>query len=259
MRTPEPPSLATWMLDRFVPGKRDEALAGDLLEEFRAGRTGRWYWRQVVSAIAIALIRTLGDNASRVLFAALWSMLAPVWLLLVNRAEEYAHLNERFYRMDWPWSTVCDLGLLLLANLVFIWAGIVLCLLPDLLHAGGRVRPILRGFASSLRILMVVWVALIAVPKYFLAVQQTNRPVLGPAPTYIVDRFSPMAVVRLAPEDEWNARYGDPVVTPEVSPFALLADTKQSSVIVRLPFFLVVLCALWRVGPPAISRKRTSE
>ena len=28
-----PPSLATWMLNHLIPGPRNEALAGDLLEE----------------------------------------------------------------------------------------------------------------------------------------------------------------------------------------------------------------------------------
>ena len=259
MKPTEPPSLAVWMLDHFVPGGRDDALAGDLLEEYRAGRSKAWYWRQVVSAMAIALARTLGNSASLMLFAMLWSMLAPAWLVLVTRAEEHAHLTERFYRMDWPWSTVCDLGLLLIADLVFIWAGIVLYLLPDLRRAGDRIRPMARGFAASLRILMVVWVALIAAPKYFLAVEQSGRPVLGPAPTYIVDRFDLMEVARVAPEDEWLARYGDPVVVPEVSPASFITDVRRSTLIVRLPFFLVVLCALWRVNVPARSRRNATS
>jgi hypothetical protein len=252
MRRSEPPSLATWMLDHAVPGGRDEGLAGDLLEEFRAGRTEGWYWRQVVSAIAIAFARAVGDNASLLLFSALWSMLAPAWLLIVRRAEERLHVTERFYRMDWPWSMVCDLGLLMMVNLVFIWAGIVVYLLPDLMHAGRRLRSIARGFAASLRILMLVWVVLIALPKYFLAVEQTSRPVLGPVPTYRmykVDLFSPLEVARVAPQDEWTARYGHPVMVMEPSACSLITDMKQATVIVRLPFFLVLLCALWRVSP----------
>jgi hypothetical protein len=257
MRRSEPPSLATWMLDHAVPGGRDEGLAGDLLEEFRAGRSEGWYWRQVFSATVIGFTRMLGGNGALIIFAALWSLFAPAWLLIVTRAEEHYHLNQRFYRMDWPWSTLCDMGLLLVANLAFVWVGIVLYLFPDLLHSGPhRVRPIGRGLAGSFRVLIFVWVALIGVPKYFIAVQTSSQPVLGPVNSCAITHLNPADVVRVAPQDEWRARYGDPIVVPEVNPLSLITDVRQSTMIVRLPFFVVVLCALWRFSaPPQIKRK----
>ncbi|MFM8535107.1 MAG: hypothetical protein ACKOEC_16205 [Acidimicrobiia bacterium] len=45
-----PPLLARLLLDWLAPG--NEALRGDLDEEFAGGRSRRWYWRQVASAIA---------------------------------------------------------------------------------------------------------------------------------------------------------------------------------------------------------------
>ena len=50
----EPPAPATWMLDNLRSRGTDEALSGDLLEAFRAGRSAGWYWYQVIVAIAIA-------------------------------------------------------------------------------------------------------------------------------------------------------------------------------------------------------------
>jgi hypothetical protein len=47
---PHPPRLARLLLDWLAPG--NEALRGDLDEEFAAGRGSRWYWQQVVSLIA---------------------------------------------------------------------------------------------------------------------------------------------------------------------------------------------------------------
>ena len=49
MRTKRPPGVATWLLQHLASD--NVPLAGDLLEEFRAGRTTRWYWRQVMAAI----------------------------------------------------------------------------------------------------------------------------------------------------------------------------------------------------------------
>jgi hypothetical protein len=51
MKPPKPPALATWMLEHLLWGGRNEALAGDLLEEFQRRRSVAWYWRQVFGAI----------------------------------------------------------------------------------------------------------------------------------------------------------------------------------------------------------------
>jgi hypothetical protein len=47
---PHPPRLARLLLDWLAPD--NEALRGDLDEEFAAGRGSRWYWQQVVSLVA---------------------------------------------------------------------------------------------------------------------------------------------------------------------------------------------------------------
>jgi hypothetical protein len=46
-----PPRLASLLLARLAPD--NEALHGDLEEEFARGRTSAWYWRQVMGAIAL--------------------------------------------------------------------------------------------------------------------------------------------------------------------------------------------------------------
>ena len=249
MRGSGPPSLATWMLEHFVPGGRDEGLAGDLCEEFRSGRSTIWYWRPVSSVIAIGWYRAAGSIGTAAIFALLWSMLAPAWLLAVASVEQHADLGSRFWRMNWPWSTVCDLGLLLLADVLFIWIGIVLYMGPDLLRSRGRrVRQVCRGVAASIPALVVLLAALVAMPKYFIDIQTTGRRSLGPVSTYAITHLDPPAVRRLAPQEEWSAQYGDPVKVPVVSPLAAITDVHGVSVLVRLPFFLVILCALWRVG-----------
>src|SRR4029453_15203133 len=53
MRDQLPPRVATWLAQSLVPGPRRESLLGDLIEQYRRGRSGRWYWRQVLIAIVV--------------------------------------------------------------------------------------------------------------------------------------------------------------------------------------------------------------
>src|SRR5215472_15170633 len=46
-----PPELAKWVFEHF--GSANEALAGDLIEEYAQGRSAAWYWRQVLIAVLI--------------------------------------------------------------------------------------------------------------------------------------------------------------------------------------------------------------
>jgi hypothetical protein len=65
MRTSQPPILATKLLERLTSGPHGDALAGDLIEQYREGRAASWYWRQVLLAIVVCLAkdRTLGGPA----------------------------------------------------------------------------------------------------------------------------------------------------------------------------------------------------
>ncbi|HEX4001467.1 MAG TPA: hypothetical protein VHX36_02390 [Candidatus Acidoferrales bacterium] len=54
MKSSKPPALATWLVEHAAPGKRNEALAGDLFEQFAQGRTSLWYWRQALGATLLA-------------------------------------------------------------------------------------------------------------------------------------------------------------------------------------------------------------
>jgi hypothetical protein len=45
-----PPLLATWLLERFCA---DVALAGDLVEQYREGKSLAWYWKQAIAAVSV--------------------------------------------------------------------------------------------------------------------------------------------------------------------------------------------------------------
>jgi hypothetical protein len=51
MKSSPPPAFATWLLKHLCSGQYSDALAGDLVEEYRRGRSESWYWRQVLVAI----------------------------------------------------------------------------------------------------------------------------------------------------------------------------------------------------------------
>jgi hypothetical protein len=45
--------LAVWLLWRLYRKRNREAIAGDLIERFREGRSKGWFWRQVLVAILV--------------------------------------------------------------------------------------------------------------------------------------------------------------------------------------------------------------
>jgi hypothetical protein len=110
----EPPLLAAWMLEHCIPGRRDQALAGDLEEEFQQGRSSGWYWRQALSACAVGWAKYLGDRTSLIVFAVLWSMLAPAWTAIIDRVQNRD--------VAWPVSVAAWVML----NLAFLWTGMLL-------------------------------------------------------------------------------------------------------------------------------------
>jgi hypothetical protein len=202
-----PPSLATWMLNHLIPGPRNEALAGDLLEEFSAGRPATWYWRQTLAVFALACSRQLLNNRGVLLFTALWSTFVPAWLLGLAALENRVHLNQRFNQFDWPWSILSDWGLLLASNLLFIWTGIALYRLPHLwADRNLRFRVLAREILASVPILSALWATLIVFPK-----------------TFVLDNADPLAL----PVDSW------------------MHSQRLVGLLVRLPFFLTLLCTLW--------------
>lgn len=55
MKATSPPRLAIWLLAHVTRSEHREAVLGDLLERFAEGETACWFWRQALSAFAVAL------------------------------------------------------------------------------------------------------------------------------------------------------------------------------------------------------------
>jgi hypothetical protein len=120
LKDAKPPSLATWMLEHLTPDDRDEALAGDLLEDFQAGRSKGWYWRQACSACATGWISYFGDHRFLVAFAVLWSMLAPAWIAFAAALLNATRLDSLF-REVWLLGAMAWLA----CNSIFLWGGVL--------------------------------------------------------------------------------------------------------------------------------------
>jgi len=57
----QPPRLAVWLSRSTGLTRQNEPLAGDLLEEFRNGRTTGCYWRQTLMAVLTAFVHRVSD------------------------------------------------------------------------------------------------------------------------------------------------------------------------------------------------------
>jgi hypothetical protein len=64
MRAAEAPRLATWLLNHSEPADRNEALIGDLAEQYRQGRSRSWYWRQVVIVVLVGYCKELARGTT---------------------------------------------------------------------------------------------------------------------------------------------------------------------------------------------------
>lgn len=78
----KPPVCATRVL--VCLGLQDESFVGDLIEEYDAGRSRTWYWRQVLSAVLLGSIRHMGAHPTRALVAVMtgWATLLLFFFML---------------------------------------------------------------------------------------------------------------------------------------------------------------------------------
>jgi hypothetical protein len=164
--TKQAPILAAWMLDRLVPGGLNEALEGDLLEELASGRSHSWYWRQVSSAIAVAWRSEISGHRRALMFAALWSMLAPTWLELAH-TRAFSNLAAITQQLDWPWSAICPVLLQLSLLHAFLWTGFLLFLgWNRFVTKGFNVQRLCLGLARGTFVLLPVWLATVFVNAF---------------------------------------------------------------------------------------------
>ena len=210
----EPPKLAEWLLENLIPAaERDEAVAGDLEEHLRAGRSDAWYWRQAVTAVATGWAQYLSRRRAMLVFALLWSMLAPAWITVIDRAENSSSLFGELWKMDWPGSTLSTFFVWFILNVAFVWAGILVFVTVHARFAHGFDRKRVRQ--------ALLLVPAIFLPLYFATFVAMNLVVY---PGIVVDRRT-------------------------LTVLSELTDARKWAVVIRVPYLLTMVGALWRVVP----------
>ncbi len=215
MRTTDPPRSAAWVLEHLTLGTNNDALAGDLAECVRSGRSKGWYWRQVVGAVAVGCARTIRGHGTLLAFAGLWAMFSPAWLIFVFAIESRASFYGPMWQLDWPWSTLCALGLSFALNLMFLWAGMLLYMVPTMsLSRSFDIGGCLRSFVRSV-------------------------PVFLAAPACV---FALMTLLSFP---------GDVTDVHHFTVWNEITNVNTWAVAARVPYFLTLVCALWRWTPQA--------
>lgn len=219
MRRREPPPLATWMLEHLTPANRDEALGGDLLEEFRGGRSEGWYWWQVLSACSVAWLNHLRTRGSMLVFALLWSMLAPAWNILCDRIADSPIIGRLWAVAGGFWILPALAGWIAL-HTAFVWGGMLI-----FIAAHGSFRKKLDGAMLRRGFLLA---PLILTPLYGFMFLMVN-----------LYWYSAFAQANLAT-----------TTLGQIVDLRLLAD------VLRIPYFFALIFALWEAIPPS---QRKSE
>src|ERR1700678_2735523 len=89
-----PPKIAVWLLRKWGSHYHAESLAGDLIEQYRQGRSRAWYWKQVTAAVSVAqapAIRASVSAAGRLLARLVAEAAAVLSIVVIVDQARRAH------------------------------------------------------------------------------------------------------------------------------------------------------------------------
>jgi non-heme chloroperoxidase len=154
-------ALATWMLEHLTFGSDNEALSGDLLEELQLGRSALWYWRQVLTTIAIRAGGAARKFAVPVVFSVGWAMLYPTWRFITEISGVHVEPDQGTW-FTWPSSAMVQIGYGVVPGVLFVWVGFLIFLLFRA-GAGTELREgeLLRGLSQSLTVFFLSTILLL--------------------------------------------------------------------------------------------------
>jgi hypothetical protein len=152
--------VALWLLTHCVSGISRDSVVGDLLEQYAAGRSRTWFWRQTFVTIVLSFA-TAAWSHRWMAFSVLLvdQMLAPLYMRLLSHWTAVVH--SAWYPRTWNWlATSAPDPFLSVAVWLHPWAWtteIVWCgILATVAQAFVMVRPSERRFIAAMFILLNV-------------------------------------------------------------------------------------------------------
>jgi len=209
MRPKNPPTIATWMLEHLTLGRQNEALAGDLLEDFRRGRPATWYWRQVLVAIVVGFAPELRTQWPAIVYTTLCVIPVPAyWILAVENKLMNSPFFARRWDLEWPYSTIYDQILYLGSQLIYIWCA------------------------------LMIYFLLFSLATRTVDLNRLARSLWKSALVFVAVSIGQVALFALLPEQAGHA-----IDRRHIT--ALSAITDPRFLEFRLPFFFILLLSIW--------------
>ena len=171
MTRTQPPRLGTLVLQRLGP--QNDALAGDLAEEYRAGRSATWYWWQVVAAVVGGATRELWTHKWLgvhvvAAYVGIQAFLGYVWRILWFRTTLSSQVQE-FSDAVWGPSDP-------LVNAPYRWISIVAAV-PVMTLAGWVLAKLSGSQRGAAFLLNSVVLVVLNVPRVvFLTTMAIEKP-----------------------------------------------------------------------------------
>jgi hypothetical protein len=96
------PILANWLLSRLIAPPQSNAIAGDLMEQWRSGRSRLWLWRQGLLAIVICNWREIQGHKNVSISGILTGMLA-LWCFATLMTTVLSSMGLLVHAVNWRW------------------------------------------------------------------------------------------------------------------------------------------------------------
>jgi hypothetical protein len=101
MNASSPPRLAQWLLERCVSGPRRESLIGDMVEQYRRGRSAAWFWRQTIRIVGANLFPAVSIVALGLYLPRIYMFLHVRWIARLDSLWYPRLIDSR-----WSWMAI---------------------------------------------------------------------------------------------------------------------------------------------------------
>jgi hypothetical protein len=158
-----PPVVATWLLERFCA---DVALAGDLVEQYREGKSLAWSWKQAIAAVGVYSVSQIVEHK---------------WLAVRAIATGYVIwyvLNKLFLHGVLKPLMASDDGMAL--QVVYMFIGYAFWIAN-----GWIIARLHRPYSAAMVMAYVLWAIAASVPPVYAAISALGDP-SGPSLTWVI-------------------------------------------------------------------------